>query len=152
MILFYRFRSGDAQSESKQFQELLLERTKALAAQAEALKSNSDGKYQPRLFQILFIYIWKRTNRNAFVRCYYVLYISIRHFFLSFIVVGCIFLDMIFLVLTQFTHMLFFFMNLNWFRQIFKRCFCNWCSCNKRYKIPAPCNLTPKCTYEMVKL
>ncbi|XP_031626455.1 homeobox protein cut isoform X3 [Contarinia nasturtii] len=38
-------RSGDVQSESKQFQELLLERTKALAAQAEALKSNSDGAY-----------------------------------------------------------------------------------------------------------
>lgn len=41
----YLCRSGDVQSESKQFQELLLERTKALAAQAEALKSNSDGKY-----------------------------------------------------------------------------------------------------------
>ena len=41
---FYLSRSGDVQSES--FQELLLERTKALAAQAEALKSNSDGKYR----------------------------------------------------------------------------------------------------------
>lgn len=33
-------------TDSKQFQELLLERTKAFAAQTEALKSsNSDGKY-----------------------------------------------------------------------------------------------------------
>lgn len=32
--------------DSKQFQELLLERTKALAAHTEALKSsNSDGKF-----------------------------------------------------------------------------------------------------------
>ncbi|XP_031626456.1 homeobox protein cut isoform X4 [Contarinia nasturtii] len=41
-------RSGDVQSESKQFQELLLERTKALAAQAEALKSNSDDDHGNR--------------------------------------------------------------------------------------------------------
>lgn len=46
----HTYRSGDVQSESKQFQELLLERTKALAAQAEAaLKSNSDGKYLVRV-------------------------------------------------------------------------------------------------------
>lgn len=33
-------------TDSKQFQELLLERTKAFAAQTEALKSsNSDGKF-----------------------------------------------------------------------------------------------------------
>lgn len=39
-------RSVDTTVESKQFQELLLERTKALAAQTEALKSvNSDGKF-----------------------------------------------------------------------------------------------------------
>lgn len=38
-------RSVDVSAESKQFQELLLERTKALAAQTEALKSaSSDGK------------------------------------------------------------------------------------------------------------
>lgn len=44
-VIFIFVRSGDVQSESKHFQELLLERTKALAAQAEAaLKSNSDGK------------------------------------------------------------------------------------------------------------
>lgn len=48
-------------AESKQFQELLLERTKALAAQTEALKSaNSDGKYSDRLslgcfFSTLFL-------------------------------------------------------------------------------------------------
>lgn len=50
MIKFFLFflsrRSGDVSSDSKelQFQEMLLERTKALAAQAEALKSNSDGE------------------------------------------------------------------------------------------------------------
>lgn len=39
----------DVSAESKQFQELLLERTKALAAQTEALKSaNSDGKCHAR--------------------------------------------------------------------------------------------------------
>lgn len=36
--------SGDLPSESKQFQEMILERTKALALQADALKSKSDGK------------------------------------------------------------------------------------------------------------
>lgn len=38
-------RSVDVTAETKQFHEILLERTKALAAQTEALKSShSDGK------------------------------------------------------------------------------------------------------------
>lgn len=48
MIIFFNsaLRLVDVSSDSNKFQELLLERTKALAAQTEALKSSShsDGK------------------------------------------------------------------------------------------------------------
>lgn len=49
LFIFSILRSVDLSTttDSKQFQELLLERTKAFAAQTEALKSsNSDGKFQ----------------------------------------------------------------------------------------------------------
>lgn len=50
--------------ESKNFQELLLERTKALAAQTEALKSsNSDGK-QLLLFRIFVFFPFINAHRH----------------------------------------------------------------------------------------
>lgn len=53
-------------SDQKQFQELLLERTKALAAATQAeSKSNSDGKF---LFYFLFkINYKKKTNMTAHI-------------------------------------------------------------------------------------
>lgn len=51
-------RSVDVSAESKQFQELLLERTKALAAQTEALKSsNSDGKCDFNALNTIFEHV-----------------------------------------------------------------------------------------------
>ena len=54
LFIFSNLRSVDLSTttDSKQFQELLLERTKAFAAQTEALKSsNSDGKFKiPKQF------------------------------------------------------------------------------------------------------
>ena len=56
IYIFSILRSVDLSTttDSKQFQELLLERTKAFAAQTEALKSsNSDGKFST--FKTLYI-------------------------------------------------------------------------------------------------
>lgn len=58
-VYLFLYRSGgDPSSDSKElhFQEMLLERTKALAAQAEALKSNSDGKLIQKLLIDFFLF------------------------------------------------------------------------------------------------
>lgn len=72
------FRSGDSQSETKQFQELLLERTKVLAAQAEALKSNSDGKNYTKCIPNVhfnFLYLQRNFKKDQFDAIMYSNYI-----------------------------------------------------------------------------
>lgn len=51
LSLYSALRLVDVSSDSNKFQELLLERTKALAAQTEALKSSShsDGKFKQKI-------------------------------------------------------------------------------------------------------
>lgn len=73
-LIFSILRSVDLSTtttDSKQFQELLLERTKALAAQSEALKSsNSDGKlFHHKCFYSLFIsYSLLSTQNSKFMK------------------------------------------------------------------------------------
>lgn len=73
LFIFSILRSVDLSTttDSKQFQELLLERTKAFAAQTEALKSsNSDGKFQDH-----------RTSSITLFR--YFLFLVVNYFILS---------------------------------------------------------------------
>lgn len=57
-FFFYSFNSAlrlvDVSTDSNKFQELLLERTKALAAQTEALKSSSHSDGKLKRFSVIF--------------------------------------------------------------------------------------------------